>query len=99
MEHIPLPPAPEETEAPHESALAVAYTPQQQALNNINNIRIEWLTPNRVRKEDTVEPNKKFYSTDEQKQIAKNLGIPISTLTKPDLYNRIMEKLRQAGRV
>lgn len=99
MEPIPLSPVPEQVEPPLESALAVAYTPQQQALNNINNIRIEWLTPNRVRKQDTEGPNKKFYSTEEQKQIAKDLGLHVSGGTKQDLYNRIMEKLQQAGRV
>jgi len=101
IEPIPLPPPP--TIYPNEKissdVLQVAYTPQQQALLDINEIKIEWLTPKRVKKADTEPgPNKKYYSTEEQKAWAQKLGLKVSG-NKVDVYNRIMEKLKQTGRI
>lgn len=98
LEPIPLPPAPAiGTEPINQSVLTVAYTAQQQAIYTVDTIHLEWLTPNRVKSEDTKEPNKRFYSTDEQKEIAKDLGLKV-TGNKRDVYERILEKLREAGR-
>jgi hypothetical protein len=82
-------------------------SPQQQAILALSLIDIDKLTPHKTKKsvmistlrnKHTYMVENPYYTHDEMKNIAQALNLPI-TGNRKDLYDRIMNELRLAGRI
>lgn len=98
IDPIPLPQPKVVKEVESREVLQVAYTPRQLAVTDISNINVDWLTPRKVYSKDTEGPNKRYYTTEEQKMIAAKLGLKVSG-SKGEVYDRIIQKLKEVGRI